>query len=123
MVRLQALAEIVVRVPDDTPAALAYSCAHVVYHCMASASVRRRTPLSLLELHDVTVKYGPLVALRDVRLSVDEGEIVTLLGANGAGKTTCLEATLGLIPKAGGSIVFDGADITKRAPEAIVKGA
>jgi branched-chain amino acid transport system ATP-binding protein len=75
----------------------------------------------LLELEDVTVKYGPVYALRDVSLTVNEGEIVTLLGANGAGKTTCLEATMGLVPKAGGKVIFGGEDITKRAPEQIVR--
>jgi branched-chain amino acid transport system ATP-binding protein len=59
--------------------------------------------LALLELKDVFIRYGPLVALRGVDLTVEEGEIVTLLGANGAGKTTCLEGIVGILPKDGGT--------------------
>jgi branched-chain amino acid transport system ATP-binding protein len=77
--------------------------------------------LALLELRDVSIRYGPLIALRGVDLTVEEGEIVTLLGANGAGKTTCLEGIVGILPKASGSIVFDGEDITKRPPEHVVR--
>jgi branched-chain amino acid transport system ATP-binding protein len=67
------------------------------------------------------VKHGPLTALKGVSLTVDEGEIVTLLGANGAGKTTCLEAIVGILGKDSGSIVFAGEDITARPPEYIVR--
>jgi branched-chain amino acid transport system ATP-binding protein len=77
--------------------------------------------LALLELRDVVIRYGPLVALRGVDLTVEEGEIVTLLGANGAGKTTCLEGIVGILPKDSGSIVFAGEDITRRPPEQIVR--
>jgi branched-chain amino acid transport system ATP-binding protein len=77
--------------------------------------------LALLELKDVVIRYGPLVALRGVDLTVEEGEIVTLLGANGAGKTTCLEGIVGILPKDGGTIVFAGEDITRRPPEQIVR--
>jgi len=77
--------------------------------------------LPLLELRDVVIRYGPLVALRGVNLTVDEGEIVTLLGANGAGKTTCLEGIVGILPKDDGNIVFAGEDITRRPPEQIVR--
>jgi branched-chain amino acid transport system ATP-binding protein len=77
--------------------------------------------LALLELKDVFIRYGPLVALRGVDLTVEEGEIVTLLGANGAGKTTCLEGIVGILPKDGGTIVFAGEDITRRPPEQIVR--
>jgi branched-chain amino acid transport system ATP-binding protein len=67
------------------------------------------------------VKHGPLTALKGVSLTVEEGEIVTLLGANGAGKTTCLEAIVGILGKDSGSIVFAGEDITARPPEYIVR--
>ncbi|GAA5004175.1 ABC transporter ATP-binding protein [Actinopolymorpha pittospori] len=69
--------------------------------------------MALLELKDVSVRYGRIEALRDVSLTVEEGEIVTLIGANGAGKTTTMKAVSGLIPLASGSVHFDGEDISK----------
>jgi branched-chain amino acid transport system ATP-binding protein len=69
--------------------------------------------MALLELKDVSVRYGRIEALRDISLTVEEGEIVTLIGANGAGKTTTMKAVSGLIPLASGSVHFDGEDISK----------
>jgi branched-chain amino acid transport system ATP-binding protein len=66
----------------------------------------------LLELVDVHVHYGKIAALKGVSLTVNEGEIVTLIGANGAGKTTTLKTISGLRPVSQGSIRFAGADIT-----------
>ena len=77
--------------------------------------------MALLELQDVVVKYGALVALRGLSLTVEEGEIVALLGANGAGKTTCMEAIMGILPKDSGTVTFAGEDITGRSPEQIVR--
>jgi branched-chain amino acid transport system ATP-binding protein len=68
--------------------------------------------MTLLEARDLEVAYGKIIALRGVSLSVNEGEIVTLVGANGAGKTTTLKTLSGLRTVTGGSVVFDGADIT-----------
>ena len=65
----------------------------------------------LLEVRDLHVKYGAVEALKGVSIDVDEGEIVTLIGANGAGKTTMLKTISGLRPIASGSISFDGRDI------------
>jgi branched-chain amino acid transport system ATP-binding protein len=62
----------------------------------------------MLELQDVHVKYGAVEALKGVSLSVEEGEIVTLLGANGAGKSTTLRSVSGLLRPASGQILFDG---------------
>jgi branched-chain amino acid transport system ATP-binding protein len=66
----------------------------------------------LLEVSDLTVHYGKVRAISGVSLSVDEGEIVTLIGANGAGKTTTLKTLSGLRRPTSGSVHFDGADIT-----------
>jgi branched-chain amino acid transport system ATP-binding protein len=66
----------------------------------------------LLELEDVHVHYGKVEALKGVTVSVDEGEIVTLIGANGAGKTTTLKAISGVRPVSSGRVRFEGEDIT-----------
>ena len=67
----------------------------------------------LLELDNVTVRYGRIEALHGLTLHVDEGEVVALIGANGAGKTTTMRAISGLNPLHGGSIKFNGQDISK----------
>src|SRR6476469_2516435 len=61
----------------------------------------------------MTVPYGRIEALHGISLSVDRGELVTLIGANGAGRTTTMRAISGIRPLTGGSIIFDGNDITK----------
>ncbi|GID97988.1 ABC transporter ATP-binding protein [Amorphoplanes digitatis] len=77
----------------------------------------------LLELQDVTLLYGRIQALHGISLNVGEGEIVALIGANGAGKSTTMRAISGLRPVAQGSIKFDGEDITKlRADLRVVRG-
>ncbi len=77
---------------------------------------------NILELRDVHVYYGAIHALKGVSLAVGSGEIVTLIGANGAGKSTTLRAINGLNRPRQGSIAFEGRDITGAAPHAIVKG-
>jgi branched-chain amino acid transport system ATP-binding protein len=77
--------------------------------------------MPLLEISDLIVLYGEIEALRGVSLSVDEGQVVTLLGANGAGKSTTLRAISGLAKPAAGEIVFDGKSIVGLGPEAIVR--
>lgn len=67
----------------------------------------------LLEVRDVVVHYGRIKALHGVSLVVREGELVTLLGSNGAGKTTMMRAISGLHPLTSGSVWFDGRDMTK----------
>src|SRR6476646_4039792 len=74
----------------------------------------------LLRLDGVSVAYGKRRALDGVSLAVAAGEIVTLLGANGSGKSTTLRAISGLVRPATGRVVFDGRDITRAAPDAIV---
>jgi branched-chain amino acid transport system ATP-binding protein len=67
----------------------------------------------LLEVRDVVVHYGRIEALHGVSLEVREGELVTLLGSNGAGKTTMMRAISGLRPLSSGSVWFDGVDVSK----------
>ena len=66
-----------------------------------------------LEIKDLHVHYGKIEAIKGISVTVNEGEIVTLIGANGAGKTTTLKTISGLRPVTSGSIVFDGQDISK----------
>lgn len=75
----------------------------------------------MLKIENLSVNYGYITALTEVSLQVEKGEIITLIGSNGAGKTTTLSATSGIVPKAGGKVVFKGQDITKMAPDKIVK--
>jgi branched-chain amino acid transport system ATP-binding protein len=77
---------------------------------------------NVLEIDDVHVYYGAIHAIKGVSLTVGEGEIVTLIGANGAGKSTTLRAINGLNRPRQGSIHFQGADITHAPPHVIVKG-
>jgi branched-chain amino acid transport system ATP-binding protein len=72
---------------------------------------------SLLTVTSLGARYGASVVLRDIDVYVDPGEIVTLLGANGAGKTTFLHTVMGLVTMTSGQISYEGADITRRAPE------
>ncbi|MBK6769314.1 MAG: ABC transporter ATP-binding protein [Ardenticatenales bacterium] len=76
--------------------------------------------MALLEVHDVHSHYGNIHALKGVSLTVDEGEIVTLIGANGAGKSTTLRTISGLIRPSAGSVRLGGRDIAALKPHAIV---
>lgn len=77
----------------------------------------------LLEVRDVVVHYGRIRALHGVSLKVHEGELVTLLGSNGAGKTTMMRAISGLRPLTSGSVWFDGRDISRvKAHRRVVDG-
>ncbi|MEV4350192.1 ABC transporter ATP-binding protein [Actinoplanes sp. NPDC049596] len=77
----------------------------------------------LLEMENVTVAYGRIEALHGISLTVGEGEIVALIGANGAGKSTTMRAISGLRPVGQGKIRFDGQDITKmRADLRVIRG-
>ncbi len=64
--------------------------------------------MSLLEVSDIHVYYGAIHAIKGISFEVNEGEIVTLIGANGAGKSTTLNTVAGLLRPRTGSIVFDG---------------
>ena len=77
----------------------------------------------LLEVRNLSVRYGGINALDEVDLTVEPGEVVTLLGANGAGKTTLLRAISRIVEPHAGSIHFDGADLTRvGAPQAVALG-
>ncbi len=77
--------------------------------------------MPLLELEDVETYYGNIQALKGVTLEVEDGECVTLIGANGAGKSTTLRSISGLTPARLGAIRFRGRDITRMAPQDIVR--
>ncbi len=74
----------------------------------------------ILQIKDLQVSYGGIDAVRGISFNVREGEIVTLIGANGAGKSSTLRAISGLVKPRGGSIVFNGDDITGLDPTAVV---
>jgi len=75
----------------------------------------------LLRVVDLQVRYGEIEALHGVSLDVRSGEIVALIGSNGAGKTTLLRAVSGVIPAAGGSVAFDGQELTGLKSHEIVR--
>lgn len=77
----------------------------------------------MLELHEVTARFGNVEALRGVSMRVDAGEIVCLIGANGAGKSTILNVISGLVPAVSGSVTFDGQALAgKKASEVVRRG-
>jgi branched-chain amino acid transport system ATP-binding protein len=77
--------------------------------------------MSLLEIEDIHTFYGNIEALKGISLEVEEGEVVTLIGANGAGKSTTLRSISGLTPPRTGSIRFQGRDITFTPAQDIVR--
>jgi branched-chain amino acid transport system ATP-binding protein len=77
--------------------------------------------MKLLEIKGLTASYGAGPVLKGLDLSVDEGEIVTLLGSNGAGKSTTLRTLSGLVPNVSGEITYGGQSILGLKPEAIVR--
>jgi branched-chain amino acid transport system ATP-binding protein len=76
--------------------------------------------MPLLEVSAIRARYGAIEALKGVSLTIDEGEVVTLIGSNGAGKSTTLRAVAGLTPAFAGQITFDGEDITGVPADEIV---
>jgi branched-chain amino acid transport system ATP-binding protein len=74
----------------------------------------------VLELQDVVCRYGQVTAVKGISLVVGSGQLVALIGANGAGKTTTLRAISGLLPLAGGKIIFDGNDITRASARTVL---
>ncbi|MCJ7548147.1 MAG: ABC transporter ATP-binding protein [Anaerolineae bacterium] len=77
--------------------------------------------MALLEVKDLNVSYGAIRALHGVSFHVDEGEVVTLIGANGAGKSTTLRTISGLLPVTSGEVIYDGEDITGDEASSIVR--
>jgi len=79
--------------------------------------------MTLLELKNISVSYGRIEAIHDMSFSVEEGEIVSLIGANGAGKSTTMKTISGILNPTKGSILFDGEDITRmKAHIRVVRG-
>jgi branched-chain amino acid transport system ATP-binding protein len=76
--------------------------------------------MALLEIDEIHTYYGSIEALKGVSLTVDEGEVVTLIGSNGAGKSTTLRSVSGLTPARRGRVVFDGREITRTPAHDIV---
>ena len=77
----------------------------------------------MLKIQNLHVSYGGIQAVRDVSFEVPEGKIVTLIGANGAGKSTTLRSIIGLVPAAGGSILYKGEELRgKTTAEIVAKG-
>jgi len=76
--------------------------------------------MAMLELHDVHSFYGNIEALKGISLTVEKGEIVTLIGANGAGKTTTLRTITGLIKPRQGTVILEGEELTAFKPHEIV---
>lgn len=74
----------------------------------------------MLELKDVNVHYGAIHALQGININVNQGEIVTLIGANGAGKSTTLKAISGVLKPTSGEILFEGNDIAKMKPHNLI---
>ena len=75
----------------------------------------------MLEVHDLRVAYGKIEAVKGISFSVDAGQVVTLIGGNGAGKTTTLRTLSGLLRPAGGTVTFEGEDITSTPAHDIVR--
>lgn len=76
--------------------------------------------MPMLEVQDMSVRYGQLEAVRGVSFSVETGQIVALVGSNGAGKSSTLKALIGLAPVAGGRILLDGQDLARQGSAARV---
>lgn len=76
--------------------------------------------MAMLEIKDLEVHYGLIKAIKGISFDVKEGEVIALIGANGAGKTTILHTVTGLIPSSAGSITFEGQDITRMPGHKIV---
>lgn len=77
--------------------------------------------MAMLEVKDLQVYYGVIRALKGISFEVNEGEIVSLIGANGAGKTTMMQSVVGMLPKRSGTVIFDGRDISKMPCHKIVQ--
>jgi branched-chain amino acid transport system ATP-binding protein len=77
--------------------------------------------LTMLKLIDVHTYYGNIHALKGINIKVSEGEVISLIGANGAGKSTTLMTTSGVVPAKQGQVIFKGQDITHLPPDDIVK--
>ena len=76
----------------------------------------------MLEISSITAHYGKSVAIQDVSIKVEANSVVSLVGANGAGKSTVLKAMMGMVPLTSGSVFFKGQRIDGHATQSIVRG-
>ena len=76
--------------------------------------------MAMLEIKDLEVCYGVIRAIKGISFEVNQGEVIALIGANGAGKTTILHTITGLVPAKSGSILFEGKELTKTPAHKIV---
>ena len=76
--------------------------------------------MAMLEIKDLEVCYGVIRAIKGISFEVNQGEVIALIGANGAGKTTILHTITGLVPAKSGSILFEGKELTKMPAHKIV---
>jgi len=77
--------------------------------------------MSMLKLEKIQAGYGNILAIKEIDLDINEGEIITLIGANGAGKSTTLMTISGIVPSRSGRILFDGQEIQRKEPDEIVR--
>ena len=75
---------------------------------------------NILEIRDLVVSYGGIEAVKGIDMDIEEGKIVTLIGANGAGKSTTMKTIAGLVKPKSASILFDGQELVGKAPDQIV---
>src|SRR5207253_9763002 len=101
-----------------SPRATRPTCARTPRSSRPTSESRAEMPL--LEISDIHTFYGNIEALKGVTLEVNEGEIVTLIGSNGAGKSTTLRSISGLTPPREGSIRLNGEEIGETPPQEIV---
>jgi len=95
--------------------------AEVVVAAAATAKHAEEPASAILDVRDLSISYGSVNAVRGASLRVAAGEVVALIGANGAGKTTILSALSGLVRPSSGTAIFDGLDLTTAKPSAIVR--
>jgi branched-chain amino acid transport system ATP-binding protein len=104
----------------SAPGASGVDEATEVVEAAAMSKVAAEPDRAILEVHDLSVSYGAVNAVRGASLRVAAGEVVALIGANGAGKSTILNTLSGLVRPSSGTAIFDGMDLTTAKPSAIV---
>ena len=106
---------------SSAPGASGVDEATEVFQAAATAKATAEPEIALLDVHELSVSYGAVSAVRGASLRVGRGEVVALIGANGAGKSTILHALSGLVRPDSGTAIFDGLDLTSAKPSTIVR--